>query len=432
MCTKPRTRQGIDVYERNQLLRAARERTPSQRLPEVGMSRQELAEAVNSWVRMNAGRPGALDAHYVARLERGAVRWPSAEYRAGFRAILGVHDDTDIGFFSRRRPVQLASSDAAQSTLETTDAIEAWELTDALTRYSIGSSTLDQLERAVLGCATRYPSAGPGALLPVVERQLRRLRQALLDPQPLSVRRRSVVLLGMLCGLAGNLWLDLAQQDRAADFLDVAEQAAQEAEDSDLAAWVLATRAIGHFFADMHDQAVLVLGRADEHAAVRSSPRRRSWVAALSARAAAAAGNRRDALESLDQAYLLMDQVSDPPIGTEFFDLPRLDGIAGSTYLLAADTDRAASLLCRARDHRATHDAKGRALLTLDLAECRIVSREPDEAARLVGEALETAHGALVSPIIIRTRSLVARLDSWAEPKAVRELNSRLKDLARD
>lgn len=83
-----------------------------------------------------------------------------------------------------------------------------------------------------------------------------------------------------------------------------------------------------------------------------------------------------------------MGQVTDPPGGTDFFDLTRLDGMAGSTYLLMADPDRAAPLLCRARDRRAAHDAKGRALLTLDLAECQVIDREPEEAAHLVVEAL--------------------------------------------
>ena len=95
------------------------------------------------------------------------------------------------------------------------------------------------------------------------------------------------------------------------------------------------------------------------------------------------------------------------------------------------DTDRAAPLLCQARGHRATHDAKGRALLTLDLAECHVVSREPEEAARLVVEALETAHGVLVGPILARTRLVLAGMDEWAGSKAVRDLDSRVAELIR-
>lgn len=148
--------EGVGVSERNHLLRAARERTPSRQLPDAAMARQELAEAVNAWLCENNRRLGALDAHYIARLERGAVRWPNEEYRAGFRAILGVLNDVDLGFFPRKRAVQSALSDVPVTT-EPADMIEAWELTDALTRCSISNATLDHMERAVYDYATRYP-----------------------------------------------------------------------------------------------------------------------------------------------------------------------------------------------------------------------------------------------------------------------------------
>lgn len=247
--------EGVGVSERNHLLRAAREGTPSQQLPDATMSRQELAEAVNAWLHENNRRSGALDAHYIARLERGAVRWPNEEYRAGFRAILGVLDDIDLGFSPPNRVVQPARSDV-QVTARPTDMIEAWELSDTLTRYSISNVALDHMERAVFDYAMRYPSTPPRALLPAIGGQLRRLNGALARPQTLRVRQRAVVLLGMLSGLAGNIWLDLNQQDRATAFFDVGELAAEDAEDLDLAAWVLATRSIGLFFAGQYQHAV--------------------------------------------------------------------------------------------------------------------------------------------------------------------------------
>jgi hypothetical protein len=66
----------------------------------------------------------------------------------------------------------------------------------------------------------------------------------------------------------------------------------------------------------------------------------------------------------------------------------------------------------------------------LDLAECHVVGRDPDEAARLVVEALETAHGVLVGPVLARARSVLAGLDEWAGSRAVRDLDSRMVELA--
>ncbi|WP_215541343.1 hypothetical protein [Amycolatopsis sp. CA-230715] len=72
------------------------------------MSRAELAEAANAWLVEHAARHGVLDEHYVARLERGKIRWPNADYRAAISAVLG-QDDSRLGFrpsATHRRPIR--------------------------------------------------------------------------------------------------------------------------------------------------------------------------------------------------------------------------------------------------------------------------------------------------------------------------------------
>ena len=66
------------MSEPNVLLRAARERTPSSRVPGAHMSRPELADAVGQWIaeRDDMGREVAFDANHVGKLERGDVRRP--------------------------------------------------------------------------------------------------------------------------------------------------------------------------------------------------------------------------------------------------------------------------------------------------------------------------------------------------------------------
>jgi hypothetical protein len=87
----------------NSLLRAARERLPSKLAPGEHASRAEVAEAVNEWLWETTGRRYALDAHYVAKLERGVARWPNAAYRAGLRHVLNAADDAALGFVPTRR-----------------------------------------------------------------------------------------------------------------------------------------------------------------------------------------------------------------------------------------------------------------------------------------------------------------------------------------
>ena len=91
---------------RNELLRAARERSASRLVPGEPMTRAELAEAVNAWLWTATGQRYDLDAHHVAKYERGVVRYPIAPYRSALRAVLGASTDTELGFVApvRHRP----------------------------------------------------------------------------------------------------------------------------------------------------------------------------------------------------------------------------------------------------------------------------------------------------------------------------------------
>ncbi|WP_328608976.1 tetratricopeptide repeat protein [Amycolatopsis sp. NBC_00345] len=98
----------------NKQLRAARERSES--LLHLGecLSRRELADLVNAHLWKRGGQHAALDDNYIAKLERGTIRWPNARYREAFRAVLDVNTDSELGFInSRRQAVPLNSSDPA-------------------------------------------------------------------------------------------------------------------------------------------------------------------------------------------------------------------------------------------------------------------------------------------------------------------------------
>ncbi|GAB2687174.1 hypothetical protein GCM10027271_57620 [Saccharopolyspora gloriosae] len=90
--------------ERNERLRRAREAQPSRLAPGEPLSRAELAAAVNGYLLETTGHRYDLDAHHVAKWERGAVRWPTAAYRAALRAVLGAADDATLGFRPRGAP----------------------------------------------------------------------------------------------------------------------------------------------------------------------------------------------------------------------------------------------------------------------------------------------------------------------------------------
>jgi tetratricopeptide (TPR) repeat protein len=305
--------------------------------------------------------------------------------------------------------------------------VEAWELTDALTRSSIGSDVLDEVERVVMGHATSYGRYPPTLMIASVERLMTRLRDALRESQSLSTHARCVGLLGVLAGVSGNLSMDLARPERAASMFKVGRLAGREAEDDDLAAWVSANQSIAAFFAGRHVEAVELLEHAESVAGRVSTPQRRSWVASMLARALAAEGQHDAARRALDRSHALMNLAEGHGRGTDFFDAPRLDGLSGSCMLLLRDSAAAVDLLSRALATRSPDDLKGRALLTLDLAECRVIDGEPEEASQLAIGALEIANGTVVRPIVERAAVLRARMSRWDGYRAVAELDARLE-----
>jgi hypothetical protein len=259
---------------------------------------------------------------------------------------------------------------------------------------------------------------------------MRQLRQAIDGPQPTAVRRRSVALLGVLAGVAGHLSFDNGRLNQATAMFEVGRLAAAESGDEDLAVWLAGMQSVCLFVAGQYAAAAAQLDHARKLAGCGSSNRRRAWIAAMHARALAADGRHGPAMSALHEARGLLDSATEPGSGTDFFDHARLDGIAGSSLLLVRDTDPAEQLLTQALRSRAATNAKGRAFLTLDLAACRVIEREPEEAARLTGVALDIARGSLVRPIVDRAQAVRADMASWADVPAVADLDTRLAALA--
>jgi hypothetical protein len=371
-----------------------------------------------------AGRKHGIDVAPRTSLKRMVTGWEngnpmSADYRRLFSIVYGL-SETELGFTAKDEPPAPPLG----------GDLDPWELADALTSSTITAPTLTEMERAVLGYANRYGTMPPAELWPQVGRQINRMKDAISQPQPLAVRRQSVALLGVLSGVAGQLAMDLDRPDRADGMFSVGRLAATEAGDDDLAAWVAATQSIGPFFGQQYAAAAELLADAERLAGNASSSRRRAWIAAMHARALAADGQCRQALAALDRAHVHITAALDQPRGTDFFDAPRLDGITGSVYLLLREPAEAAQFIGRALDSRSQADHKGRALLTLDLAACRVIEHQDDEAGQLITTALDIAAGSLVRPIIDRAQDVRRHMAGWTGTAAAADLDARLADLA--
>lgn len=85
------------------------------------MSRQELAEAVNTYLWERHRRRSAVDGSYLGKLERGEHRWPQELYREALRAVLQVEADAEIGFYINRADATVPAGEPATSANQLTE-----------------------------------------------------------------------------------------------------------------------------------------------------------------------------------------------------------------------------------------------------------------------------------------------------------------------
>ncbi|SFS75264.1 XRE family transcriptional regulator [Saccharopolyspora flava] len=223
------------MHGRNDRLREAREGTPSPRVPGSGLSRQELADAVNAWLAEHTGRAGALDGHYVARLERGAVRRPGRDYRAALRSVLGG-SDVDLGFADP--PNASAIDPEGVMTRAETDRLIGITTNPA----RVDDAGLDAVAGVLASVRRLEDETSAADVLPSVRAQTD-LAERMARCARAGLRRRAVGLLSELHQYQGWLSIPMQRWDASRTHLDRAAVLALEADDAHRLATALSFQA---------------------------------------------------------------------------------------------------------------------------------------------------------------------------------------------
>jgi hypothetical protein len=335
---------------------------------------------------------------------------------------------------NRRDAIKGLGGLAALASLGTVGvATEPWErLTHALRPASpIDTTTIDHLEDVTLSLSRLERTAGaPATLLPAVVGHMDTLVGFLSGGRRLDSagRRRLCSLAGETAALAGWLAWDLNDQARADHYFRSGLEAAQEAGDSALGAYLLG--GLGHapmVREDPNARLARLTGRAFGFVAADASPHTRAWLAILEAQAHALLGDgtRYDRLSAFAEEMLIRDDPGDvrrPRV--PFIDRP---------YLAEA---QAVSLLRLERPHQARETlanvlpavpARMWLWMLTDLAEACAAEGEPEQAARYAMQALDGASAARLGPILESLRGLSRRsLEPYSTVPAVREFMERM------
>ncbi|MGH3772817.1 MAG: XRE family transcriptional regulator [Pseudonocardiaceae bacterium] len=250
----------------NDQFRAARERTASLANPDACLSRQELAELVNTWIWNHCNNKNSkLTASYIGKLEQGLIRWPGTVYREAFRAILGAPTDSALGFVNARRKVVKRDDVKRRQFNHTALGVGAVALGEPLAALlgdseptpipaRVGATDIEQVRTATQVFSDWLYTYGGGLGREAAMAQLRWSAGLLEATCPDQLRPELFSAVGDLANIAGYMSFEVYAHDDASRAFGFALACAEQAEDWNLRA---------HVLTDMAAQATWI-GRPDE------------------------------------------------------------------------------------------------------------------------------------------------------------------------
>lgn len=463
----------------NHLLRAARHRLPSSDAPGEHASRAEVARAVNRWLWQETGKRYDLDAHYLAKLERGVARWPNAAYRAGLRHVLVAEDDAALGFRPARR------SDSGPSLAAGNDPNpqwDAWIVAERVTAVT-GDDLMPPTRRTILaGAATLVGAALTGELEPflrptvitrgrgmaflpqeldaaeqltahlrtwhtsngtlartAVVAQLNthtgRLRRA---PQGTPETLRAFRIGAELADIAASMTWDAGQHSTAQRYFILSAQLAHAAGDDALAAVALASLARQCYDLGRPQDGLEIVQLAQYGTRRTATPRLRAVLATREGWAYAQSGDARAFRRTVGlaedyHAEGTRDSDAVTP-SARSLDAAELAGVIGARYRDLARYDpkharKAQEYIGRALRLRDPGRVRNRVFDLIGLARTHLITGEPERAAELVTGALPLAGSWVTGRVGTKLREFHREAVPFAAVPAVRASREAISEL---
>jgi transcriptional regulator with XRE-family HTH domain len=303
------------------------------------------------------------------------------------------------------------------------------EFSTSLRRSNVGERTLLEIEAKTAGYAAHYPQVGPGTLIDPVRQTFEVVRGCLSERQPIGHRRRLCRSAARLGAIAGLTLFNLGETAQARWAFRAANEAAQEAEDDVLAAWVLASNCIIPTYSD-DPWGVLGLTRRGLGLAAGSDSAVVAKLAALEAKAHARLGNEAAASDALRRATQAMGAAPAEELRPGAFGFPPAKHLyyEGTSYVRLGEPDRALASSTEALAlYRPTRAYMDSAIVNIDMAVAQAQKGELDRACALAAGVLDLPSELRIRPMTARVREFLGGIPpaDQAEP-AVRELRERL------
>jgi tetratricopeptide (TPR) repeat protein len=230
-------------------------------------------------------------------------------------------------------------------------------------------------------------------------------------------------------------WLQFFDQgDRAAAriWLMRSTRAAQESGDPELMVLALIRGAEQQTYNGQAHQSTQLLDAAERLAARGSSPKALSWILSANAEAHATLGELDPSLALLDRSMeaLRPGRTGDDPSWAEYWNRSKVLGYIGACHMRMRRPEAARAALDNALHLGEELTVKHESIYFVDLATTYAQEREPEEACRLAGNALDIAGPMHYSTTMERMAALRRDLDTWNGEACVQQLDERLHALS--
>ena len=420
----------------NAKLRAIREAASSRAKVGEGMTRAELADAVNVFLWETRKQRYTLDADTLKRYESGKIGWPGEAYRAGLRAVLGVATDADLGFRPTRRgsgtrPTLVTPSVVTPGLYGHADLgvspAEFLARTSVETPISqrIGWTDVEHVRVTTRAVAMSENLFGGGLSCEAAIGQLRWAGRLIEAQATDDVRNAMFEAVGNLSGVVAYSAFDIANYQAADRCFQFALWCADQGNSWALRANTLAEMSRKAAYLGNLDDALSLI----EFAQVRSdhvSATGRAMLWTIRARLLALTGRADEALADVDQAdthFTDRDLVSDPP-WLCYYDEAEHQGSTGKALVPVARernlVDLAAPRLETAIRLQGANYPRSRTFSRTRLAALMMSTGDPREAVAVGRQALTDA-----APL--RSQRIVKELKELAH---VSEQHARIADVA--
>jgi transcriptional regulator with XRE-family HTH domain len=297
----------------------------------------------------------------------------------------------------------------------------------ALQSSTISSGLLHRYEQEAEQYVVAYQRMGPAPLLADVHDRLVELQPWVRSRQSTAQQRRLARVVAQLATLMGIFLFDAEQYPLAHRWFDTALDAAGEAQDATLSAWVLIGKSFVPIYSGDAHGALRLLRRGQRFTGSRASVAR-AMLGGLEARVQASMGNLADSRAALKEAEAVVGAAPKGELAIFSFTEAQLAFYAGTAFVrlrhpaVAQDYAHQALALYGLTPHYMDP-----ALVRLDLACSYVQQGELEQACNLGSQVLAGTPGRRPGPIDRRARELWRALQPYAHSPIVRDFSDQLR-----